>query len=197
MRFNLVEGFPLITTKKVWFKGVAEELFWMLRGETNIKSLVDAGVHIWDEWATADGELGPIYGHQWRSWPGKVRLARSDTRGHGTSVAYHADEDNEGVFAYQDSIDQISNVVHQLKTNPDSRRLIVSAWNPADVDQMKLPPCHMMFQFYTRELTLAQRSDYYAQNKFYETINITHEFYDAQNVPRRYLDCQLYQRSVH
>jgi len=123
MRFNLQEGFPLLTTKKVFLKGVIHELLWFVAGDTNIKYLTDNGVHIWDEWADANGDLGPVYGHQWRSWP--------DGRG-GT-------------------IDQLANVVEQIRKNPDSRRLIVSAWNPAEVDDMALPPCHTLFQFYVAD----------------------------------------------
>ena len=120
MRFNLVEGFPLITTKKLHLKSIVYELLWFLRGDTNVKYLRDHGVTIWDEWADEEGELGPVYGRQWRSWP---------ARDGGT-------------------IDQITNVVDAIKRNPDSRRLIVTAWNPADVDRMALPPCHCLFQFY-------------------------------------------------
>lgn len=120
LRYDLRAGFPLITTKKVHFRSLAIELLWFLRGDTNIKYLKDHGVTIWDEWADANGDLGPVYGKQWRSWA----------------------TPNGGV------IDQIGNVVETIKKNPDSRRLIVSAWNPADVDSMKLPPCHALFQFY-------------------------------------------------
>jgi thymidylate synthase len=120
MRFNLNEGFPLLTTKKVHTKSVIHELLWFLKGETNIKYLKENGVSIWNEWADENGELGPVYGSQWRSWPA---------------------ENGE-------KIDQIKNVVEQIKKNPDSRRLIVSAWNVAEVNKMKLPPCHTFFQFY-------------------------------------------------
>ncbi len=120
MRFDLQEGFPLLTTKKVFLKGIIYELLWFLKGDTNIKYLQDHGVHIWDEWADENGNLGPVYGHQWRSWGTK------DGR----------------------TIDQISNVIEQIKTNPDSRRLIVSAWNVGELDEMALPPCHTLFQFY-------------------------------------------------
>ena len=134
MRFNLEEGFPLLTTKKLHLKSIIYELLWFLQGNTNVKYLQDHGVRIWNEWADENGELGPVYGHQWRSWP----------------------DYNGGV------IDQISNVVEQIKTNPDSRRLIVSAWNVAEVDSMALPPCHTLFQFYVAEgklsLQLYQRS---------------------------------------
>ncbi len=123
MRFDLSQGFPLLTTKKLHFKSIALELLWFLRGDTNVKWLQERGVSIWDEWADSDGELGPVYGKQWRSW------SAPDGR----------------------SIDQIEKLLHSLKTNPDSRRHIVSAWNPADVDDMALPPCHCLFQFYVAE----------------------------------------------
>lgn len=134
MRFNLAEGFPLLTTKKLHLKSIIHELLWFLKGDTNVRYLQENGVRIWNEWADENGELGPVYGHQWRSW--------SDNKG-GT-------------------IDQISNVIEQIKNNPDSRRLIVTAWNPADVENMALPPCHCFFQFYVAEgklsLQLYQRS---------------------------------------
>jgi thymidylate synthase len=123
MRFDLADGFPLVTTKKVHLKSIIYELLWFLRGETNVHWLQEHGVSIWDEWADANGELGPVYGYQWRSWP-----AASD----GT-------------------IDQISNLIRDINANPDSRRLIVTAWNPADIPRMALPPCHCLFQFYVAE----------------------------------------------
>ena len=119
-RFDLADGFPLVTTKKLHVKSIVHELLWFLAGDTNIKYLNQHGVRIWDAWADQDGELGPVYGRQWRSWP---------SPGGGT-------------------IDQIANVVTAIRRNPDSRRLIVTAWNPAEVDQMALPPCHCLFQFY-------------------------------------------------
>lgn len=120
MRFDLGEGFPLLTTKKLHTKSIIHELLWFLQGDTNIKYLKDNGVGIWNEWADENGNLGPVYGHQWRSWPSA----------------------NGG------TIDQISKLIDMIKKNPDSRRLIVSAWNVADIDKMKLPPCHALFQFY-------------------------------------------------
>ncbi|NOT80561.1 MAG: thymidylate synthase [Bacteriovoracaceae bacterium] len=122
-RYNLAEGFPLVTTKKLHLKSIIHELLWFLQGDTNIKYLKDNGVSIWDEWADEEGNLGPVYGHQWRSWQG----------------------------ANGETIDQISSVVNQIKKNPDSRRLIVSAWNVAEIEKMALPPCHAFFQFYVAE----------------------------------------------
>jgi thymidylate synthase len=123
MRFDLAEGFPLVTTKKLHLRSIIYELLWFLNGDTNIKYLKDNGVSIWDEWADEKGELGPVYGHQWRSWPAP------DGR----------------------SIDQITQVLDQIRKKPDSRRHIVSAWNPAEVDKMALPPCHALFQFYVAD----------------------------------------------
>lgn len=123
MRFNLQEGFPMVTTKKLHLKSIIHELIWFLSGDTNIKYLKDNGVKIWDEWADADGNLGPVYGSQWRSWP------TPDGR----------------------KIDQISQIINTIKNNPDSRRIIVSAWNVADIEEMALPPCHAFFQFYVAD----------------------------------------------
>jgi len=123
MRFDLQEGFPLLTTKKVHLKSIIHELIWFLQGSTNVAYLKEHGVSIWDEWADADGNLGPIYGYQWRNWP--------------TPGGHH--------------IDQIAQVLEQIRSTPDSRRMIVSAWNVADIPQMKLPPCHALFQFYVAD----------------------------------------------
>lgn len=123
IRYDLAQGFPLLTTKRVHFKSVAYELLWFLRGESNVRWLQDHGVRIWDEWADADGDLGPVYGVQWRSWPGV-----------------------DGTV-----IDQISDVIEQIRDNPNSRRLIVSAWNVAEIPEMALPPCHLLFQFYVAD----------------------------------------------
>jgi len=141
MRFDLADGFPALTTKRLHLRSVIGELLWFLRGDTNVAWLHERGIRIWDEWADADGDLGPVYGHQWRSWP--------------TPDGRH--------------IDQIAAVIHSIRTNPDSRRHVVSAWNVADVDDMALPPCHTMFQFYVAP---------------------------AQGDGRARLSCQLYQRSA-
>ena len=134
MRFNLEDGFPLLTTKKLHLKSIIYELLWFLRGDTNVHWLQEHGVRIWNEWADENAELGPVYGHQWRSWP-----------------------DYNGV-----TIDQIQNVIDLIKHHPDSRRMVVSAWNPAEIEQMALPPCHCLFQFYVADgrlsLQLYQRS---------------------------------------
>jgi thymidylate synthase len=134
MRFDMADGFPLLTTKKLHLKSIIHELLWFLAGDTNVRYLQENGVRIWNEWADENGELGPVYGHQWRSWP--------DYKG-GT-------------------IDQIANVVDLIKHHPDSRRMVVSAWNPAEIDEMALPPCHCLFQFYVADgrlsLQLYQRS---------------------------------------
>ncbi len=144
MRFDLAAGFPLVTTKKVHTRSVFAELLWFLRGDTNVKWLQDRGVSIWDEWADENGDLGPVYGHQWRSWP--------------TPDGRH--------------VDQVAQVVEQLRTHPDSRRHIVSAWNVADIPQMALPPCHALFQFYVAPPAAGSASG------------------------RGRLSCQLYQRSA-
>ena len=149
-RYNLADGFPLLTTKKLHLKSIIYELLWFLQGDTNVKYLQEHGVRIWNEWADENGELGPVYGHQWRSWP--------DYNG-GT-------------------IDQIQYVIDQLKNNPDSRRMIVSAWNVAEVNEMALPPCHTIFQFYTAPIADSQEL----------TAN-------GQKAKRR-LSLQLYQRSA-
>lgn len=141
MRFDLAAGFPAVTTKKLHLRSVFGELLWFLRGDTNVAWLHDRGISIWDEWADGNGDLGPIYGHQWRSWP---------------------TPDGEAV-------DQLARVIEQIRTNPDSRRLIVSAWNVADVDKMALPPCHTLFQFYVAP---------------------------PDGSGHRRLSCQLYQRSA-
>lgn len=152
LRFNLEDGFPLVTTKKVFWRGIVEELLWMLRGDTNVRRLQEKGVHIWDEWADQNGDLGPVYGAQWRRW-NQFCVTSS---GYNRAGTY-------GVSANVEYIDQLAEVINSIKTNPTSRRHIVTAWNPADLDEMALPPCHCFFQFHVRsgkylDLMLYQRS---------------------------------------
>lgn len=195
LRFDLTNSFPLLTSKRIHKKSIIVELLWFLRGETNVRWLQERGVSIWDEWADEDGELGPVYGKQWRNWE-HVKL--------------------EGAFLSEVvSIDQISNVLDSLRNNPHSRRHIVSAWNPAEIESMKLPPCHCLFQFYVRPLTLEARQQiadsvecwthggpvFSSDTPQEERERLLHADLDkrARNyrIPRYYLDCQLYQRSAN
>ena len=177
VRFDLSRSFPLLTTKRVHLRSIVHELVWILRGDTNVRYLQDNGVTIWDEWADAAGDLGPVYGRQWRSWP-----------------------------SAGGEVDQIAQVQDTIRRDPDSRRLVVSAWNPAELDRMALAPCHCLFQFYTRPLTPGQREA--------EAVRLLGEAglrargwagldragrdaaMDGWGVPARYLDLQLYQRSA-
>ena len=151
LRFNLADGFPLVTTKKVFWRGIVTELLWMISGDTNIYTLVEKGVHIWDGWADQNGDLGPVYGAQWRNWK-QFCVTNS---GYNRAGIY-------GVSAKVNYIDQIAGVIKSIKNNPTSRRHIVTAWNPAELDEMALPPCHCFFQFHVRDkyldLQLYQRS---------------------------------------
>ena len=172
MRFDLNEGFPLVTTKKVHLRSIIQELLWFLTGSSNNNWLKERNVTIWDEWAREDGDLGPVYGVQWRSWP-------TPDGGH---------------------IDQIQQVIDTLKSNPDSRRIIVSAWNVAKIQDMKLPPCHAFFQFYTAPLSWGERWDIAkSQGKVHdhwldlEPINSGIAM-DEAGIPKFRLSCQLYQR---
>lgn len=268
MRFDLAEGFPLVTTKKCHLKSIIHELLWFLQGDTNIGYLKEHGVKIWDDWADENGDLGPVYGYQWRSWPSpnkpqklaaSERIAiwnRAARKAYPMDAATHAKMEQlvgapvtqtkpyvwhdliaqvrlnlgyheavKELFAFFDipeyaqdpdgSIDQIANVIHTLKTNPDSRRIIVSAWNPALVDEMALPPCHALFQFYSAPLSLKERLGLVTdeqRDKFVthvievrghvgEMAELTpeveaahHKFLDDLGVCGRKLSCQLYQR---
>jgi thymidylate synthase len=186
MRFDLTEGFPLVTTKKVHLRSIIHELLWFLKGETNIQSLKENGVSIWDEWADENGDLGPVYGKQWRSW---THMRHSPTDPYEVEI---------------EDIDQISKVIDQLKNDPDNRRIIVSAWNVGELDEMALAPCHAFFQFYTRELTLYERAlvaKEKAAEGYYLNLNEKHQDqmhgdFDDLDIPRRGLSCQLYQRSA-
>ena len=181
MRFDLREGFPLLTTKKVHMKSIIHELLWFLKGESNIKYLTENGVTIWDEWADDKGNLGPVYGVQWRSWPAV----------NGESVEY---------------IDQLQLRIDRLKTVPDCRRAIVSAWNVADLDDMALQPCHVLFQFNTAPMTFEQRlavakpymdvNDYNAIKNGLVSRVEGETYMDEDGVPTHYLDTLLYQRSA-
>jgi thymidylate synthase len=184
MRWNLQHGFPLVTTKKLFTRGIIEENLWFLRGSTDNNELVERNVHIWDEWARENGDLGPIYGKQWRSWPGKPFLS------FGT---------NGVETVNQDGIDQIQILLDTLRKSPDSRRMIVNAWNVADLPDMALTPCHCLFQFYTETATMWERVTYARVNKIegisFDPGDDATSQLDAANVPKLRLSCQLYQRS--
>jgi len=244
IRHKMSEGFPLITTKKMYFKGIVTELLWFLRGDTNIKFLVDNDCHIWDgdayknwfetgrtkfekfadpmfmsedsigeekfheiskEWfiekiktdvnfAKKWGDLGPIYGAQWRNWYTRELMSRSDVVGEPQSLPEF--------FEVKVPIDQIANLINDLKTNPDSRRLMVSAWNPSELDSMVLPPCHYGFQVYTRELSLEERRSLVSQEMFNQIYNgggpetLSHSEINQWNIPTRAISLMWNQRSV-
>ncbi len=224
IRHNMSEGFPLLTTKKMPFKTIVTELLWFLRGDTNIKYLVDNNCHIWDgdcfsnylkkqsenfenttplnflnndkaqeefinkiktddDFAEKWGELGPIYGKQWRSWAGNGSPLTKDYEGNISSYLIKP-------------IDQIANLINELKTNPDSRRLMVSAWNVGELDQMVLPPCHYGFQVYTRELSLEERKNYGKQKNLFVVDDNNEIHWDAINIPKRAISLMWNQRSV-
>lgn len=200
MRFNLQDGFPLVTTKKVHLKSIIHELLWFLMGSTNIKYLKDNGVRIWDEWADAGGELGPVYGKQWRSWQNMV-FKEPQTAG--------IDEDIISLARWRNEpIDQIKSLINMIKKNPDSRRLIVTAWNPADTDKMKLPPCHCLFQFHVRDATQTERCVWAHERDKLPRLNATmldlihgteediKPYADVAGAPTKVISCQLYQRSA-
>lgn len=178
-RYDLRESFPLVTTKKINFSAVVKELLWFLRGETNINTL---GCKIWDEWADFDGELGPIYGWQWRHWD-TIREA----------------EDISGPKLYTKKNDQIAELIQNLKENPESRRHIVSAWNVSDVPYMALPPCHTMFQCYASKINRFDRLNLALDSESRKFANEDEDKWDSvldeSNIPKYYLDLQLYQRS--
>lgn len=210
MRFNLQEGFPLVTTKRCHLRSIIHELLWFLKGDTNIQYLKDNGVTIWDEWADKNGDLGPVYGKQWRAWrehtevPVFYREACEKLEAEGWEECGTWGPD----ILYVRDIDQIAKVMDQLKNDPDNRRIIVSAWNVADLDDMALAPCHAFFQFYTRELDFDERLRWLEVNNFTQYCKPTfsndsiddldklHSRLDEFDVPRRSLSCQLYQRSA-
>jgi thymidylate synthase len=180
LKIDLQKGFPLLTTKKVHTKSIIHELLWLISGDTNIKYLQDNGVTIWDEWANADGNLGPVYGKQWRKWEGY---------------------ENDYILNTFE-IDQLQNAINLLREDPDCRRIIVTAWNPAENDKMALHPCHCFFQFWTRELSDAERwakiphlSWAFSTDKTKLPEEEVEKIYEKYNIPARALSCQLYQRS--
>jgi thymidylate synthase len=181
LRFDLSEGFPLVTTKKMFLKGIIHELLWFLKGDTNIKYLQDNGVKIWDAWADENGELGPVYGSQWRNWPKWEQPALQD------GDYYHLGSHQRV------PIDQIANLIEEIKTKPNSRRMIVTAWNPAQVDDMALPPCHMMMQFNVEPYRPRNFDQQVIDDLVYEA-----EVADGRRslVKAGRLNCQLYQRSA-
>lgn len=214
LRFDLKEGFPLVTTKKVHLKSIIHELLWFLNGDTNVKYLQENGVKIWNEWANAEGELGPVYGKQWREWCDcKVVECRDVGRTQqlmqrGYKYIGNMKEDGTTYLVYEKAHDQISKVIQQLREDPDSRRIIVSAWNVGDLGDMALNPCHNYFQFYTTEMTLLERLDWYEVNepeKFANAPLINHEDIDSEErlhetldregIPRRKLSCFYMMRS--
>ena len=240
IRHKMSDGFPLLTTKKMAWKTMVTELLWFLRGDTNIKFLVDNGCHIWDgdawknyssktneykgdwpdtidefinkiktddEFAKKWGELGPIYGKQWRSWGRKnvTNYDLKDVKGSDQPKVLEDIKNGEDVTKYgvkieyqNNSIDQIQNLINDLKTNPDSRRLMVSAWNVGELDQMVLPPCHYSFQVYTRELNLDERIEYFNSTKqpLSRSMDYHHSHMDSLRVPKRAISLMWNQRSV-
>tara|TARA_Y100001937_G_scaffold81004_1_gene109610 strand:- start:1151 stop:2170 length:1020 start_codon:yes stop_codon:yes gene_type:complete len=203
IRFNMKDGFPLLTTKKLHTKSIIHELIWFLSGDTNIEYLQENKVSIWDEWADTMGDLGPVYGKQWVDWSGKTQMGLS------------AEKNAEGYYEYIENktngINQIQNLINSLNKTPDSRRIMVSAWNVGEIEQMALPPCHYGFQVWTRELTFAERRDlaqeYAKENnllplaidaygregipKYMEVIDNT-----GWNIPKREISLMMNQRSV-
>lgn len=214
LRFDLKEGFPLVTTKKVHLKSIIHELLWFLNGDTNVKYLQENGVRIWNEWANEEGNLGPVYGKQWREWRDCKVVECHDVgrtqqlMQRGYKYIGNMKEDGTTYLVYEKPHDQISKVIQQLREDPDSRRIIVSAWNVADLDDMALNPCHNYFQFYTTEMTLLERLDWYEVNepeKFASAPLINHEVIDdeerlhetldREGIPRRKLSCFYMMRS--
>lgn len=214
LRFDLKEGFPLVTTKKVHLKSIIHELLWFLNGDTNVKYLQENGVKIWNEWSDEEGNLGPVYGKQWREWRDCKVVECHDVRRtqqlmqRGYKYIGNMKEDGTTYLVYEKAHDQISKVIQQLREDPDSRRIIVSAWNVGDLDDMALNPCHNYFQFYTTEMTLLERLDWYEANEPEKFANAPlinhediddeerlHETLDREGIPRRKLSCFYMMRS--
>lgn len=214
LRFDLKEGFPLVTTKKVHLKSIIHELLWFLNGDTNVKYLQENGVKIWNEWANEEGNLGPVYGKQWREWRDCKVVECHDVgrtqqlMQRGYKYIGNMKEDGTTYLVYEKAHDQISKVIQQLREDPDSRRIIVSAWNVGDLDDMALNPCHNYFQFYTTEMSLLERLDWYEVNEPEKFANAPlinhediddeerlHETLDREGIPRRKLSCFFLMRS--
>lgn len=214
LRFDLKEGFPLVTTKKVHLKSIIHELLWFLNGDTNVKYLQENGVKIWNEWSDEEGNLGPVYGKQWREWRDCKVVECHDVRRtqqlmqRGYKYIGNMKEDGTTYLVYEKAHDQISKAIQQLREDPDSRRIIVSAWNVPDLDDMALNPCHNYFQFYTTEMTLLERLDWYEVNEPEKFANAPlinhedidneerlHETLDREGIPRRKLSCFFLMRS--
>ena len=188
IRFNMKDGFPLLTTKKLHTKSIIHELIWFLSGDTNIEYLQENKVSIWDEWADLMGDLGPVYGKQWVDWSGK------------TQVGLSAKKNAEGYYEYiqtkTNGINQIKNLINSLMGSPDSRRIMVSAWNVGEIEQMALPPCHYGFQVWTRELSLEERGVNYETHYKGLKRNKTNKDFDKIGIPKRELSLMWNQRSV-
>ena len=188
IRFNMKDGFPLLTTKKLHTKSIIHELIWFLSGDTNIEYLQENKVSIWDEWADLMGDLGPVYGKQWVDWSGK------------TQVGLSAKKNDEGYYEYiqtkTNGINQIKNLINSLMGSPDSRRIMVSAWNVGEIEQMALPPCHYGFQVWTRELSLEERGVNYETHYKGLKRNKTNKDFDKIGIPKRELSLMWNQRSV-
>ena len=188
IRFNMKDGFPLLTTKKLHTKSIIHELIWFLSGDTNIEYLQENKVSIWDEWADLMGDLGPVYGKQWVDWSGKTQMGLS------------AEKNAEGYYEYIENktngINQIKNLINSLMGSPDSRRIMVSAWNVGEIEQMALPPCHYGFQVWTRELSLEERGVNYETHYKGLKRNKTNKDFDKIGIPKRELSLMWNQRSV-
>lgn len=203
MKFDISHNIiPLLTSKKMYLPAIIHELIWYLAGDSNIKYLLDNNVHIWDSWADVNGDLGPVYGQMWRAWPCMKFIpdANLDIIECGT---FSGPDGNFELFYQADVqinyIDQIAQVIKELKNNPDSRRMIVNAWNVGLLPDMKLPPCHYTFQFYSDEMTLEERVNWWRfESKAPDNTvtSATHEGLDFMHVPRRWLRCKLNQRSA-
>ncbi|ANZ49880.1 thymidylate synthase [Erwinia phage Machina] len=224
MRFDLRKGFPLVTTKKLHLRSIIHELLWFLNGDTNIQYLKDNNVSIWNEWSDENGDLGPVYGHQWREWADVKLVSHWDEaskkvlydRGYQFSGAINRDDPSKTLAVLTKRFDQIQTVIDQLRNDPDNRRIIVSAWNVGDLDDMALAPCHSFFQFYSRPMMGKELDVYLAEYlktdarlaaKHAEQVALceadpqgdhvsSHMFCLTNDIPTRVLSCQLYQRSA-